>query len=133
MDRLRREMNRLFAGWPTGYRWRTAPSYPAMNVWTNEEAGIVTAELPGVDPKEIDISVQDDTLTLRGNRKPDELEEGATYHRRERGTGAFTRTVQLPFRVEGGEVKATFEKGVLDISLPRAEIDRPKRIAIKAG
>jgi HSP20 family protein len=133
MDRLRREMNRLFAGWPTAYRWRAAPSYPAMNVWTNEEGGVVTAELPGLAPEDIDISVQDDTLTLRGRREPDELEEGAAYHRRERGTGAFARTVQLPFRVEGDKVEATFEKGVLNISLPRAEEDKPKKIAIKSG
>jgi HSP20 family protein len=104
-----------------------------MNVWTNEEGGVVTAELPGVDREDIDISVQDDTLTLRGTRKRDEPEEGGTYHRRERGTGAFARTVQLPFRVEAGEVEATFESGVLNITLPRAEEDRPKRIAVKAG
>jgi HSP20 family protein len=133
LDRLRREMNRLSAGWPMWSGWRAAPSYPAMNVWTNEEGSVVTAELPGVAPEDIDLSVEDDTLTLRGTRKADELEEGNTYHRRERGTGAFARTVQLPFRVEGENVEATFEKGILSISLPRAEEDKPKKIAIKAA
>jgi HSP20 family protein len=128
-----RELNRLSGGWPTSYGWRAAPSYPAMNVWTNEDGGIVTAELPGVDPGDIEISVRDDTLTLRGSRKAVELEEGTTYHRRERGSGAFARTVELPFRVEGGKVEATFEKGVLKISLPRAEEDKPKKITIKTG
>jgi HSP20 family protein len=86
-----------------------------------------------VDPGDIEISVRDDTLTLRGSRKAVELEEGTTYHRRERGSGAFARTVELPFRVEGGKVEATFEKGVLKISLPRAEEDKPKKITIKTG
>jgi HSP20 family protein len=84
-------MNHPWASWPTGYRWRTAPSYPAMNVWTNEEGGVVTAELPGLDPENIDISVENDTLTLRGRRERDEVKEGTTYHRRVRGTGAFVR------------------------------------------
>jgi HSP20 family protein len=133
MDRLQREMNRLWSGWPTSSRWRAAPSYPAMNVWTNEGGSIVTAELPGMTPDDIDLSVEDDTLTLRGTRKADEVEEGNTYHRRERGTGVFARTVQLPFQVEGENVEATFEKGILSISLPRAEQDKPKKIAIKAA
>jgi HSP20 family protein len=104
-----------------------------MNVWTNEDGGVVTAELPGVDAEEIDISVEDGTLTLRGTLKPGELEEGETYHRRERGTGAFSRTVQLPFQVDNDQVEATFEKGVLSISLPRAEEDKPTKVAIKVG
>jgi HSP20 family protein len=133
MDRLRREMNRLWSGWPTSYPGRAAPRYPAVNVWTNDEGSVITAELPGMAPEDIDLSVEDDTLTLRGARNVDELEAGATYHRRERGTGAFARTVQLPFRVEGENVEATFEKGILNISLPRAEEDKPKKIAIKVG
>ncbi len=133
MERLRREMDRLFATMPTILRGSAAPAYPAMNVWTNDEGAIVTAELPGVSPEDIDISVMGDTLTLKGNRQPDELQEGETYHRRERGYGSFTRTFRLPFQVEPDQVEAVFEKGVLRISLPRAEADKPKKIAVKAG
>jgi HSP20 family protein len=104
-----------------------------MNVWTNEEGVVVTAELPGVEPDEIDVSVVGDTLTLTGSRRPFELKEGEKYHRRERGFGRFTRTFQLPFQVEADQVEAIFEKGVLHISLPRAEVDKPKKIAIKAA
>jgi HSP20 family protein len=136
MDRLRRQMNRLWAGWPTTSPrergWRAAPSYPAMNVWTNDEGGMVTAEMPGVDPQEIDISVEDDTLTLRGSRQVDGP-ENVTYHRRERGSGSFARSVQLPFRVEADQVEATFDQGVLTIELPRAESDKPHKIAIQSG
>jgi HSP20 family protein len=132
MERLRREMNRLFSGWPTGARLSAAPSYPAMNVWRDENSAIVTAELPGVLLEHIDISVEDDTLTLRGDRQPEE-EEGATYHRRERRFGGFARAFRLPFHVDAGKVKAEFRNGLLTIVLPRAEADKPKKIAITSG
>lgn len=131
MRRLQREMDRLADR--TGWGLETPSCYPAMNVWTNEDGVIVTAELPGFKPDEIDISVVSDTLTVSGNRDPEDVDEGVTYHRRERGCGRFTRAFQLPFLVEGDEVEAKFEKGVLHITLPRAEADKPKKIEIKAG
>jgi HSP20 family protein len=103
-----------------------------MNVWANPDGAVVTAELPGVNPEDIDVSVVGETLTLTGSRTPEELKEGEKYHRRERGQGKFTRTFQLPFPVEADKVEAVFEKGVLHISLPRAEADKPKKISIKA-
>lgn len=132
MERLQRDMNRLFSDVYSGVDSRYAPSYPAINVWTNEEGAIVTAELPGLNAEDIDISVVGETLTLTGNRTPDELQEGTKYHRRERNYGKFTRTFQLPFNVEVGKVDATFEKGVLHIDLPRAAKEMPKKIAVKA-
>ncbi len=123
---LQREVNRLFSDSFSLAGGRTAPRYPAMNVWTNEEEALVTAELPGVNPEDIDISVVGDTLTLAGNRKPEELQEGERYHRRERSYGRFTRVFQLPYQVEPAKVEAVFEKGLLQISLPRAEVDKPK-------
>jgi HSP20 family protein len=103
-----------------------------MNVWTDEDSAIVTAELPGVNLDNIDISVENDVLTLRGERQRDE-QEGATYHRRERRYGSFVRTFRVPFRVDAEQVEATFKNGVLNIVLPRAEEDKPKRISVKAG
>ena len=133
MDRLRRDMNRLFTDWSTQARRTVAPGYPAMNVWMGQDSAVVTAELPGVNLEDIDISVEEDTLTLRGDRQRGELEEGVTYHRRERRFGSFLRTFQLPFRVDAAKVDATLKNGVLSISLPRAEEDKPRRIAIRAG
>jgi HSP20 family protein len=133
MQRLQREMNRLLSGTSRWPGLSVASSYPAMNVWTDQDGAVVTAELPGINPEDIDISVQNDTLTLRGNRAPDEVQEGGTYHRRERGSGSFTRSFQLPFQVQSDQVEATYAKGVLSITLPRAEADKPKTIAIKAG
>lgn len=133
MHRLRRDMNRLFADSAGNLGEGGARSYPAMNAWTNENGVIVTAELPGVSPEDIDISVTGDTLTLTGNRELDELQDGKTYHRRERRYGRFARSFRLPFDIEGGKVEAALENGVLQISLPRAEADKPKKITVKAS
>jgi HSP20 family protein len=132
MERLRREMNRLFSDWPTRTRWGTALEYPAINVWMDQNSAIVTAELPGVSLDNTEIVVEDDILTLRGHREPAK-EEGATYHRQERRYGSFLRTFRLPFRVDSKKVEATYANGVLSLVLPRAEEDKPKKIAIKAG
>lgn len=132
LDRLQREMNRLFER-SYSPRLRSAPNFPALNVWTNEDGAIITAELPGVSPEDLDISVIGETLTLSGERKPDLIEEDVRYHRQERGYGKFTRSLELPFRVDATQVEATFDKGVLHLTLPRAEADKPKKIAIKVA
>jgi HSP20 family protein len=131
MRRMRRQMDRLMNRMGTGLA--VAPSYPAMNVWINENGAIVTAELPGFDPDALDISVVNDTLTLSGDRCAEDVPEGATYHRRERRCGRFSRSFQLPFLVEGNQVEASFEQGVLKIDLPRAEADKPKKITVRTG
>jgi HSP20 family protein len=133
MQRLQREMNSLLSGTSGWSALSAAPSYPAMNVWTDQDGAVVTTELPGINPEDIDISVKNDTLTLSGSRTPDEVQEGETYHRRERSSGSFTRSFQLPFQVASDQVVASYSKGVLSITLPRAEADKPKKIAIKAG
>ena len=130
MDRLQREMNRLFEDYSPA-RMRSAPSYPALNVWSNEEGLLVTAEVPGVSPEDIEVNVSGETLTLSGVRKPDELKEGARYHRQERGYGKFSRTLQLPFPVDVNKVEATFRNGVLMIAMPRTEQDKPRKIVVK--
>ena len=132
LDRLQRQMDHLFERTYIP-RMRSAPSFPAMNVWTNEEDMIITAELPGVSVEDIDISVIGETLTLTGERKPDLIEEEVRYHRQERGYGKFTRSLELPFRVDANEVEASFDKGVLHITLPRSEADKPKKIAVKVA
>jgi len=134
MERLRRELSRFYSDWPAEARWGVARGFPAMNVWTSENSAVVTAELPGVQANQIDISVEDDMLTLRGERRRDEADDkNVTYHRRERRFGSFVRTLRLPFRVEAGGVDATFRDGVLRIELPRAEADKPRKIAVKTG
>lgn len=107
--------------------------HPPVNVWTNEDETVVQAELPGLAPEEIDISVVQNTLTLRGSRKPEELKQGESVHRRERWSGAFVRTVELPFEVDGSQVQAECRQGVLTVRLPRAAEHKPRKIAIKAS
>ncbi len=132
VNRLQREMNRLFEDYYPS-RVRRAPAFPALNVWTNEDGLNITAEVPGVHPEDIDISVVGDTLTLSGERRPDELKEGARYHRQERGYGSFSRSLQLPYMVDVRKVNATFRNGVLNIELPRAEQDKPRKISVKSA
>lgn len=133
MERLRREMNALFDQVDRGPRLGLATGYPAMNIWANADGVIVTAELPGIDVDELEISVHNNTLTLRGQRSQEDVGEDVTFHRRERGTGQFQRTFQLPYEVEANEVEATYTNGVLHITLPRAEADKPKKIEVRAS
>lgn len=124
---LQKEMNRLF----DGYEPQTALSqFPALNVWGNEESVVVTAELPGMEPEDLDINVVNNQLTIKGDRKEDKPAEDAVCHRRERKAGQFVRTVRLPFAVENDKVHAKYEHGVLTIVMPRHEATKPKRIEI---
>jgi len=128
LERIQHEMNRLF----TDPNRPTSRNYPAINGWIKDNTVIVTAELPGYAPEDIDISVVDQTLTIRGERKPCELKEGETFHRQERRCGKFQREVQLPFGINADKVEANFDNGVLSITLPRAEADMPRKISIKS-
>jgi HSP20 family protein len=131
MERFQRDMNRLFNQY-TPSRLRSAPSYPALNIWTNEDGQLVSAEMPGVRVEDIDINVDGYTLTITGERSSDEVPENAVYLRRERGFGKFSRAIQLPFAVDANKVEATFKDGVLKISLPKVEAEKPKQISIKS-
>lgn len=126
MQRLQDSLNRFLS--------TSAPNnpseFPLVNVWTSESGAIVRAEVPGIAPEDVDISLVHDTLTIRGSRKPEELKEGETRHRYERGYGQFTRSLQLPFGVEADQVEAKFANGVLQITLPRAEAEKPRRISV---
>jgi HSP20 family protein len=127
---LQREMNRLFDGYESG----TAMSrFPALNVWGNADSVVVTAELPGLQSEDLELSVVNNQLTIKGERKSDKPAEDAVCHRCERDAGTFVRTVRLPFAVENDKVTAKYENGVLTIALPRHEATKPKRIEIKAS
>ncbi len=127
---LQREMNRLF----NGYDERTTLSrFPALNIWGDQEKMVVTAELPGMEPENIDIQVVENQLTLKGERPSDEPAEDAVCHRCERDAGTFTRTIRLPFAIESDKVTATYTNGILTLTLPRLEASKPKQIEINVG
>jgi HSP20 family protein len=108
-------------------------AFPAVNVWQGPEAVAVTAELPGMEPGDIEISVKDDLLTLSGERKAPEVPDGARWHRRERGFGKFSRTIRLPFAAREDRIEARMAHGVLRIAIARPDELKPKKIEIKAA
>jgi HSP20 family protein len=107
--------------------------FPAINYYTEGNDAVVTAELPGVEPEKLDVSVVGKTLTISGERPHEGLEEGESYHRRELWHGRFKRTLELPFSVESGKVEARFERGVLTMVLPMAEDEKPRKITVSSN
>jgi HSP20 family protein len=104
--------------------------FPLMNVWEGTDETLVTCEMPGIDPGTIEISVAGKSFSLNGSRKPESVATDESYHRGERWYGQFSRAVELPYNVEAYKVKAEFRKGVLYVTLPRAEAEKPKKITI---
>jgi HSP20 family protein len=123
LEQFQGDMHRLFTG----------GDGIAMNAWYGEEGALLTAQLPGVDKDALDISVRGDEVTLRGQRTSAAVAKDAKVHRQEAQPGKFTRSVQLPFKVDASAVVAQLENGLLHLTLPRAAEDRPQRIAIKAS
>jgi HSP20 family protein len=101
-----------------------------MNVRKQDNNYQITAEIPGVNVDEIDLTVQGDTLTIKGERRPDVVGDNASYHRRERSHGAFQRSVTLPEKVNADGIGANYKNGVLIISLPLDEATGPRKIAV---
>lgn len=132
MEKMQREMNR-FRRHLSSPGFRMAAGYPAMNTWMDGDTVLLTAELPGIERSELDISIEGDMLTIKGERKPIELPEGARYHRQERGCGKFTRVVQLPYQIDPKKVEAKMHDGVLELKLERAEADKPRKIQVLEG
>lgn len=109
------------------------PVFPAVNIWQGEDAVAITAELPGVDPADVDISVKDNVLTITGERKAPELPEDARWLRNERSFGKFTRAIRLPFPATDKNVEARMSNGVLRVVVGRPDDDKPRKIKIKAA
>ena len=131
---LQSQMNRLFS---TFYEdWATPGAAevwgPAMDIEESPEEFVVTAELPGVDPDDVQITAVANKLTIRGELK-DEETQGRTRHRRERRTGSFFRMLTLPTNVNADQVKAHYRNGVLTLTLPKREESKPRTIKIQKG
>ena len=135
MRGLRHRMDRLaedFFHGPRVFTWQPAELGFALDVYETDEALTVKAALPGVRPDEVDISVTGDVLTIKGETKSEEETKSENYHRRELRYGAFARSVPLPTRVNHEKAEATFENGVLTVTMPKAEEVKPKSIKIAA-
>jgi len=106
-------------------------SWPRINLREDGDHLYVEALLPGVDPDKVDMNVLGNTLSLSGERLPaDAGGNGRTWHRRERGTGKFLRTIELPVEIDPERVKAEYRNGLLCVTLPKAEAAKPKKISI---
>lgn len=145
---FRGEMDRLFDrfGFPSLRRvfdiepsWRSASSFgfsaPAIDMSEDERAYKISAELPGIDAKDIEVSVSGDTLVLKGEKRQEKEEKDKNYHFSERSYGSFQRSFQLPSSVDRNKVAADFSKGVLTITLPKtAEAKKPvKKIEVRSS
>lgn len=130
---LRRAMDRLFddamvssPGWDNVSRMELA-----LDVSESDEAYTVRASIPGVNPDDIDITYNANTLTIKGEVKEEKEVQEARYHLRERRFGSFSRSINLPSTIDASGIQANYEKGVLSLNLPKAEEAKPKRIDIK--
>ena len=133
LDNARREMERLFDSLGGAAGPGRAGVFPAINVSEDSDTIYVRAELPGMTAEDLDITMEDETLTISGERKQPVEDEKASYHRREREWGTFRRSFTLNTRVDADKVRARHQHGVLTVTLPKAAEVRPRQIAIQAG
>ncbi len=138
MENLRREIDSAFRGFGRGVVFEPsflpglgAGRYPQVNLREDSENLYVEALIPGLEVKDLELSVMRNTLTLSGERR--ERAENATWHRNERGSGKFLRTIELPVEINPERVKAECRNGVLLIAMPKSEAARPKKISIQAS
>lgn len=134
MRRMQREMDRLFGRWAPAFERRPelAVSYPAVNLWEDDDFVYAEAELPGIRMENLEITVSAaDQLTIKGERKPPAPGK-AEWHRQERGFGTFERCMDLPTRVDAGKVEARLENGVLSVKMAKSPEARPRKIPVKA-
>lgn len=134
---LHREMNRLFddvfRSTPVPFDQSGETIVPQVNVSETDKELRVTAELPGVSEKDIDVTVDGDVLTIRSEKKAELKDDKENYYFVERAYGTLQRTLRLPFSVDPGQVQANFENGVLTITLPKPQGEQARKIAVQKG
>ena len=106
--------------------------FPAVDVSEDENTITIKAEIPGMEPKDVDISMENNTLIIKGEKKFEEEEKKENYHRIERSYGAFYRALPLHAKVKEEEIEAKYDKGILSITLPKAEPTKAKKIEIQS-
>jgi HSP20 family protein len=131
-------MERLFDEMLGRGMWRTSEErplrgswVPAINILEREDSMVITADLPGLRAEDVEVTVEEGTLSIRGERKLEEAAEGETYHRVERLYGVFERTFTLPNSVDVGKIEARFSNGEMLLTLPKREESKPRSVKIK--
>ena len=134
---LQGEVNRLFNTFfdtpPTGGNGGPRRFIPSMDLAETDTHYVLKADLPGVAEEDVSIELDDNVLTVSGERKAEHEEKKEGYHRVERSFGAFRRSLTLPDGVDADAIAATFDKGVLEIRIPKPEARKPRRVEIKVG
>ncbi|MFY9399689.1 MAG: Hsp20/alpha crystallin family protein [Desulfomonilia bacterium] len=136
---FQREMNRLFDDFFKGFGLRpfgeemeaAGTFYPQVDMTEDENAVYVTAELPGLDEKDIEINLSKDSITLKGEKKEEREEKGKESYYMERSYGSFTRVLPIPVEINPDKVEATFKKGVLNITMPKVQTEKKEQRKIK--
>ncbi len=135
LDALRREMDRFRDRFSSiaerSIEWLGGEWAPSVDVSETKDKVVVQAEIPGIDPKDIDVSLNSGVLTLKGKKKQELEEKDENYHLVERSYGSFSRSVRLPAEVQEDEVKASYKDGILKITLPKTERAKEKEIKIE--
>jgi len=128
------EMDRMFGqvGQPLGLRSVPRGTFPAINIYEQDEKVVLMAEIPGVKPEELDLTVLGDSVTLKGQRVQGDLPNGERFYRRERPMGTFVRTVTLPDEIDPDSVQAHYRNGVLTVHMDKAEKAKAKKVTIKS-
>jgi HSP20 family protein len=138
LNTIQSEMNRLFNTYfdsPTPANGGAALRrwIPAMDLVETDQDFVLRADLPGVSESDVKIELEDHVLTISGERKAEHEERKQGYYRVERSSGAFTRTLTLPEGVDPAAINASFDKGVLEVRIPKPEVKKPHRVAIAVG
>ena len=135
VERFQDEISRVFENF-FPFMWDRPSAYPAewepnVDVTETENEVIVEAELPGMKKEDVQVSLDDDTLVIRGERKREQKKEEGRYHSTERYYGSFYRSLKLPTNVQSENVEANFKDGVLEIVLPKREEVKAKKIDVR--
>lgn len=132
LERLQKQMNDLYGAFTGGaIPMPSAGVFPLTNVTEDSNNYYVRAELPGIKSDELDIQVTSDGISIAGERKIAEEGNGVKYHRREREAGKFSRSINLPGDIDADAVEASLENGILTITIPKAEVAKPRQITVK--
>jgi len=133
---LRREMDRLFDSFTDREPGQAAANghwTPRFDLVESKDSIVIKADLPGMEEKDISVSISGDSLLIKGERKIEKEEKEKQYHRIERSFGSFQRMVSLPATVDAGKIEAKYNKGVLEVRLPKKPEAKPKEIPVTVG
>ena len=130
MSRLSREIDRFFG------ESKATPGvgvFPPLNLYDDGESLVLRAEVPGIDPNDLEISATTNSITVKGERKSKETDAAASFHRKERGHGTFSRSINLSQEINPDKVQASYKLGVLELMLPKAEAALPRRVEVMSS